>query len=420
MKSIVLTLLLLLFSLQAFAEDAKEVEVNHVTLATLMIYDGKLDKARHELSLVDKKSANYDAADYYTVYGVLESKSDEINASIENYKKAIDATKVKEFKAPKAYAERKYLFSIGEQENNENAPPPFDPEKVRKEKLDKLYVYLSQAFYKVKDYQNSVDALDNAGELGRNKASLYAFRADCYWKLEKRSEAVDALSTGYDKFKDPQLLRQKFYYYADLGLYQSAIDTMMVYMNAVGKKDEDYISLAQMLIGAGENDAAIRVLEEAKLRFPKNAKIGVLLAHSYLKKQMNYTGAALLETSSYYDRKYLKDSVEIYRRVKNYPHAIFLNSLMLDNEEKLKQKVAIYIEREEYEKVIGLKAGLERNGMLKDDNLRYALAYAYYMAKDYDAAEAQLKQITDNELFGKATVIRKNIEKCRNDSMECI
>jgi len=145
-----------------------------------------------------------------------------------------------------------------------------------------------------------------------------------------------------------------------------------------------------------------------------------LLAHSYLKKQMNYTGAALLETSSYYDRKYLKDSVEIYRRVKNYPHAIFLNSLMLDKEEKLKQKVAIYIEREEYEKVIGLKAGMERNGMLKDDNLRYALAYAYYMAKDYDAAEEQLKKITDSELFGKATVIRKNIEKCKDDSMECI
>jgi hypothetical protein len=58
--------------------------------------------------------------------------------------------------------------------------------------------------------------------------------------------------------------------------------------------------------------------------------------------------------------------------------------------------------------------------MLDDDNIRYAVAYAYYMAKDYEEAEVQLKKITDNELFSKATIIRKNIEKCQDNSMECI
>lgn len=418
MKNIVMMLMIMLCSLHVSAQTE---DVDHIALASLMIYDGKLEQARTELSLVDKNAESFDEAEYYTVYGVLESRVNDQHAAIDNYKKAIEATKVKEFRPPEQYKKRKHLFTIGkEEEKAEEKVPEFDPEKVRKEKIERIYLYLSQSYCKLKDYQNSVNALENAGELGRNKPSLYSYKANCYWNLKNHSKSIEVLSEGYAKFEDPQLLKQKFFYFAELGLYRSAIETMMAYMQKVGNNDEDYIALAQMLIGAGENEMAIAVLEEAKLRFPKNAKIGVLLAHSYMKKEMNYTGAALLEQSSYFDPKYLGDSVEMYRRVKNYPHAIFLNSLMLDNKEKLKQKVAIFIDREEFEKVIGLKAALERYGMLSDDNLRYALAYSYYMAKDYDAAEEQLKKITDNELFSKATIIRKNIEQCKDDSMECI
>ncbi len=36
------------------------------------------------------------------------------------------------------------------------------------------------------------------------------------------------------------------------------------------------------------------------------------------------------------------------------------------------------------------------------------------------SAEMHLKKIEDDELFSKATVIRKNIEKCKSNSLECI
>jgi hypothetical protein len=92
---------------------------------------------------------------------------------------------------------------------------------------------------------------------------------------------------------------------------------------------------------------------------------------------------------------------------------------MNDKVEKIKQLVALYLELGEFEKVIGLKDGLERYNLLEDDNLRYALAYSYYMAKDYPNAENQVQQIYNNELFAKGTVILRNIEKCRENSMEC-
>jgi tetratricopeptide (TPR) repeat protein len=224
----------------------------------------------------------------------------------------------------------------------------------------------------------------------------------------------------YKKAQESKLLKQKFYYFADLRLYQSAIDTSKVYMQQVGVSAKEYIAIAQMLIGASEIDSAIKLLEEVKLLFPNDAKIGVLLGHVYLKKEMLHTTAHLFEQSSYYDKKYLKDAVEMSRRAGENLHAHYLNSQNTNKVQKLKQKIAIYLNEEEYRKIIGLNKALKRYKMLDDDNLRYTLAYSYYMVGDYEKSEKHLKYISDNELFSKATVIRKNIEKCTKNSLECL
>jgi tetratricopeptide (TPR) repeat protein len=135
---------------------------------------------------------------------------------------------------------------------------------------------------------------------------------------------------------------------------------------------------------------------------------------------MPHITAHLFEQGSYYDKKYLKEAAEMFRRTGELSHALYLNSMMLDSKEKTKQKVAIYVSRGEFEKVIGLKDALDRYALLNDDNMRYALAYAYYVAKDYEKSEAHLKKIQDDALFSKATVIRKNIEKCKTNPLECI
>ncbi len=413
--------MLLSLSISVNAKASDENMVDHLALATLMIYDGKYDKARNELNLVDQNSLKFDAAKFYTISGVLNSKSGINKEAIESFKKAIEATKVKEFKAPKVHTKKKYLFSIASEEKIEKKAPAYDGEKVRAEKLSQLYMYLSQEYYKSKDYKNTVISLDNAGERGRNRAALYTLRAECYWKIKEHSKAISALNRGISLFPDDTtLLKQKFYYFADLRLYQAAMEASEVYFAKAGSSSKEYIALAQMLIGANQIDEAVKFLEEAKLKFPKEPKIGVLLGHMYLKKGMKHTTAHLFEESSYYDKSYLKDAVEVHRRSGNTLHALYLNSQNIDKVEKLKQKIAIYIDSGEFRKVIGLTKALKRYKMLDDDNMRYALAYSYYMAGDYDGAERYLKNISDSELFSKATVIRKNIEKCRDNSLECL
>ncbi|MDF1883290.1 hypothetical protein JHD49_04990 [Sulfurimonas sp. SAG-AH-194-C21] len=395
--------------------------VDHVALASLMIYDARYKKAQEELALVDKKSSTYDKANYFTVVGVLNAKQSKTSEAIVAYKKAIDATKIKVFIAPKVYTKEKYLFSIGNTKTDKTKVPVFNAEAKRQDKLSALYMNLTGEYYKLKDYKNTVASLESAGEVGKNRAALFTLRAECYYKQELFSDAISALNMGINKFPDnSKLLKQKFYYFAELKLYQAAIEASKVYMDKVGVSSKEYIALSQMLIGANQIDSAIKLLEESKLMFPKNPKIGVLLGHMYLKKGMRNTTAHLFEESSYYDKKYLKDAVEMNRRAGNNLHALYLNAQNIDKVEKLKQKIAIYLNVGEYRKIIGLQKALKRYKMLDDDNLRYALAYSFYMAGDYVSAEAQLKYISNSELFNKATVIRKNIEKCTNNQLECL
>ena len=408
------------------AKKPQEPIINHIEIATILFYDGKHDKALDELQKAKDSHADIDWMKYHSMRGIIFLKEEKYNQAINALNHAVIATRTKVYKAPVEDKEKKeVLFSLFSEKKKTEKPekviPSFEPEKLRQAKIEELYIYLSQAYYRKGAYISTVEALNSAGERGRDSASLFTLRAECYWKVNQKSSAIEALNRGAKLFpKDATLLKQKFYYFAELKLYQASIKAAKAYMEKVPANAQEYISLAQMLESAGESMEAIKILEEAKMLFPTSAKVHILLGHYYNKKDMPYTTAHLFEEGSYYDSKYLKEASEMYRRAGALSHALYLNSKMSDKVEKTKQKVAIYVSRSEFEKIIGLKDALNRYGLLKNDNMRYALAYAYYVVKDYDEAEAHLKKIQDDELFSKATVIRKNIEKCKTNPLECI
>ena len=426
LKKIITLSVIFFLTYSLHAKETEEQTINHMEIATIMYYDGKFDKALEELEAAKDSHTKIEWDKYHNMRGLIFLKTEKYQASINAFKQAIIATKQKVYEPPvEEKPKRKYLFTVLSKNTKVEEPvvkkPVFDPEKLRKDQIEEIYIYLSQAYYKAEQYISAAQALDAAGEKGRANPSLFTLRAECYWKADQKSSAIDALSRGATLFpEDATLLKQKFYYFAELKLYQASIEAARAYMSKMPASADEYISLAQMLQGGGEFEEAIKVLEEAKMKFPTSAKVHILLGHYYNQKDMPHVTADLFEKGSYYDPNYLKEAAEMYRRNGELAHALYLNSLMTDKEEKTKQQVAIFIGKGEFEKIIGLKDALDRYGLLKNDNMRYALAYAYYMVKDYESAEDHLKKIEDDELLSKATVIRKNIEKCRSNSLECI
>lgn len=379
MKRIITLILAISLSLGALQTKTQD-DIDHVALAALLLKDGHTQKAQEELAQVDLADKTLDKVRYYTLSALVASKQERYEESNKYFQNAIDA---------------------GEQNKA-------------------LYLYMAQNSYKLLAYRETIAFIDKAGALADEKAAIHALKAEAYWKLDEHDKALKVLEHAMTLFADDySFYRQRFNYLVKLELYQSALEDANFYIKNASVDEQTAVAFVSAFSKAKQTNKAIELAEELNLKYPTSATVTVLLAHLYIEKEMIQAAANLFDRASYKDEKYTAEAAEMLRRAKKFVLALYKNSQMLDTKEKLKQRVAIYLEYGAYERIVVSHNALKRSGLLEDENIRYALAYAYYMIGDFDTCERELKQITKSDLFQKATEIRKNIEKCKNDGWEC-
>lgn len=373
--------LILVIALNSFAADKKSKdEIDHLALATLLLKDGFTSRAKEELKQVNLKKETLDLARFYTIDGL-------VNTKLSNYEKAN-----KSFK-----------------------------KALRYKGVDRaLYLYIAQNAYKLQDYKGSLDALSKVRDLADSKPSVIALEAECNWRLKNKNEALITLAKGIKLFPSEWIFyKQRFNYLVSLRLYQAALKDARVYLKNAKANEKTVLAFISVLRESGNTDKAIELAEMANLQYISSAKVTVLLAHLYMDKEMLVTAAELFDEASIEDRAYTKEAAEMMRRAHQFIIALYKNSQMLDMKEKLKQRVAIYIEFGAYERIIVSEKALRRSGLIEDETIRYALAYSYYMVHSFEKSENQLKQLTRPDLFAKATELRGNMQKCVKDGWEC-
>ncbi len=362
------------------AEKSGDDDVDHVALAALLMKDGHYARASETLNEADTEQKDFDFVLYYTMRGMIYTKQSLYSVANEQFYKAIESGQT-------------------------------DPV---------IYLYIAQNNFKLQDYQGTIDALDRAGDAASTKPQLLALRAECYWKLDQHSNALDTLAKVTTAFPAYYALyKQRFNYFVELELYQSALEDAEVYLANEKPNAKTYLSFVGALRKSGETTKATILAEEGNLRFEENAEMTVMLAHLYLDKEMSQSAADLFDQASIEDQKYTKEAAEMLRRARKFTLALYKNAQLTDTKEKYKQRIAIYLEFGSYERIVAADSAIERSGLLEDENIRYALAYAYYMTSDFDKSEAQLRELTRPDLFEKATELRINMEKCTNNSWEC-
>ena len=376
-----LFILLMALQLSVFAaQKSKNDDVDHVALAALLMKDGHYARAAETLNQADTTQKEFDFVLYYTLKGMVFTKQQLYSVGNEQFYKAI--------------------------ESGQTEPT--------------IYLYIAQNNFKLREYQATIDALDKAGEVATAKPQLLALRAECHWKLEHKSEALDTLAAVVKKFPDYYgVYKQRFNYFIELELYQSALEDADIYLANEKPNAKTHLSFIGALRKSGATQKATALAERGNLQFLENADMTVMLAHLYLDQEMIYAAANLFDQASIEDAKYTKEASEMLRRAREFTLSLYKNAQLNDTKEKYKQRIAIYLEFGEFERVVATDSALERSGLLEDENIRYALAYAYYMTSDFDKSEAQLRELTRPDLFEKATELRKNMEKCQNNSWEC-
>lgn len=375
--------LLLAGSLQVtFAREAAgDGEVNDLDLAALMLRDGNFERAIVALDRVDLQEEGLDLERYYTLRGLAHLRRDELEPAREALLQAADT----------------------------EAPDSL------------VFIYLAQVSFELKDYRATLHAFDRAGEAADRLGSVYHMRAQCYWLLGEHDWALASLDQAAERFpKDYSFTRRKVFYLIEIGLFQRAAELGQTYLEHSEGSVEDYVALGNALRASGELDEAAAFLELARLRFPKSVEVRKSLAHVYIAREELSAAADLLHSAALLEPALLAEAAELYRRAGQTYRALTLNGQLGDQPEKFRQRMALLLELQNYEQAAAMETPLYRVGLLQDEDLRYALAYAQFKIGRFDEAEANLSRLTRSDLFRKAAELRRAIQDCTEDSWKCL
>lgn len=378
---ILLITMLVCLPASATEKKAKIKADDYIGMAAMLVKDGLYQRALMALENVDATSEDVDLIRFYTLKGLAYLSLNDLSSAKENLQKSID--------------------------NGQNDPI--------------TYIYLAQCYYGLKEYQNTIDAVKKAGTATKDYPGIIEMQAQSYWQLKDFDQAIAVINQAELSYpEDYRFLRRKVFYLVELGLYRNAAEIGLVYLHKSNAQAKDYIAIGNALRLSHQLPEALQILEVAHLKFPDNATVAKVLAHTYLDQGQLNTAAKIFEQGAEYDAKLFAEASEIYRRAGRLYHALSVNTKIADQKIKLKQRLALLIELKRYEAAVNMKNALYRQGLIEDEPIRYALAYAYFNIGQYDKSKHQLNYLKNPELFKKGIELRRIMSECEANPTQCI
>ncbi|MBN1696342.1 MAG: hypothetical protein JW881_02405 [Spirochaetales bacterium] len=353
-------------------------EIDYLSIAAVMIRDGRYAKAESLLEKVNPDTPGIDMGLYFTVRGLVFLNKSLFTEALSDFKSA---------------------FSHGRQHPVINA-------------------YMAQAYYGLEDYRNALLSIEKTGNINMYP-DLVGMRIQCHWNLKERIAAFETLGRAITLFPSNNRFHlQRISFLLELNLTREAAFQAKKYLVQFGDKSEAYMTIGEALRRGGETDSAIRVLETAKLKFAEDSRIGLALAGIYLRENRFQTAAKLVEEVAIYDREFYPEAAELYRRAGDFDRALYLNRYISDQRLKAEQRFTLFLETGKFEEALALEERLQRLGLLDDNRMRYAVAYAFFQIQLYDKALSCLSAITDEDYFTEAVKLRKAIEILKSKSVQ--
>lgn len=366
-------------SQSTWTADKKDA-VDHIELAAVMLKDGHHDRALLALQSVDLDNKKTDLVRFYTLQGLAYMGLSDLDAAKDSLELAI--------------------------KHGQKDPA--------------IFVYLAKSYFGLKNYPKTIDAIAKAGNEANKDASLLSIKAESYWHMEKVDAAINALNEGERLFPtDFRFQKRKVFYFMELGLYQEAVQLGRDFLTRSKASAADYISLGNALRLSKEYIEAINILEIARLQFPDDEMVAKLLSHTYLDQGKFNSAAFILEQAALMNPSLQAEAAELYRRAGRFHKALTLNESISDQKVKLKQRLSILLALKRFENAANMESSLYRTGLLEDQDVRYALAYALFSSRRFPQAAKHLDHLTSAELFRKGTELRRLMEICKDEPWQC-
>ena len=263
--------------------------------------------------------------------------------------------------------------------------------------------------------------LDAAGEVADAIPGVHQLRAQAYWELKDYTGAFAALDRGSERFVgDYRFLRTKIFYAIHMGFYQYAADLGQQYLTVASPAAEDVVAIGNALRKSGQTRVALSLLERARLAYRDNSDLIVELAHAWLDQDQPVMAADLFAEAAIFDQSLRMEAAELQRRNGRYYRALLLNAAVSDQKDKYRQRLGILVAMQSWEQAALMGDALRRNGLLEEDDIRYAYAYSLFKTGDYQMAGQVLSAVSRGEAFRRATALRQAMERCREARWQCM
>ena len=362
------------------AAKKKKSKLNRLALAALLVKDGYLRRAEIVLSKVNRNDKKLNKVRFFTLRGVVFFRLKKSQKAIVSFEKSLKAG----------------------------------------QKDTMVYLFLAQAYFQLKKYQKALGALLKAPAKAEEKAGTFLLKAQCYWKLKQKTQAYIALVSGRKKHPQSlQIHRLQILLLMELRLYREAMKVGREYVKKVTDSTEPFLMLGDALRKGRQYKEAARFLEEARLRFQDDQKVLLLLARVYLEGGHLFSAAVILERAALRVPRLLVEAAELYRRSRRLWRAFHVNARVLNQKAKFRQRLGLLIQLQRFEEAAALEPRLSRLGLLRQQKLRYALAFAYFKTSRMKDTLRLLRGITERGLFQKAIALRKAIQTCRQRKEGC-
>ncbi|MDF1584608.1 MAG: tetratricopeptide repeat protein [Methyloprofundus sp.] len=379
----IIFLMTMLVCVPASAADKKsKVKADdYIGMAAMLVKDGLYQRALMALENVDVNSEEVDLMRFYTLQGLAFLSLNDLSSAKNSLEKSVS--------------------------NGQTDPV--------------IYIYLAQSYYGLKEYQNTIDAVNKAETVSADYPGIVEMQAQSYWLLKNYDQAIAVINKAEQQHpEDYRFLRRKVFYLVELGLYRNAAENGLIYLQNSNAQAKDYIAIGNALRLSHQFAEALQILEVAYLKFPDDATVAKVLAHTYLDQGQLNTAAQIFERGAEYDASLFAEAGEIYRRAGRFYHALLVNAKIPDQKVKLKQRLALLLALNRYEAAANMDNVLYRHGLIEEESIRYALAYAYFNIGQYAKSKRNLDYLKDPELFKKGIELRRIMTECEANPLQCV
>ncbi len=371
----VFCLLILSFSAYGFVKDPLYDDMDGATLIRALLKNGKLDLAVPEIKTLRK----VDAAQATVLLGQWH-----------------------------------YLKGDWKQANQELAKV-----SSMSEFYNEARVWQGRSSFQAKKFKQCASFYASVFE---NKSAIendVLWKSQCELKLNQIDKAWKTLAQARSAFPTFNVEREWITLLIQLKLVHEGLLASQNWLAIHASPATHYLNVAEIFQAAGATGSAFAILEMARAQHATNLDINLALSQVYFQKGLMMAAEEGFRRAAITDSKYFYHTAELNRQTRRFERSLYFNASVMDEKERLKQKIATYVDANKYFLIASLDPVIQRSDLQKDDEIRYALAYSLVRTGDLEKPLKYLSQITKPELVEKTTVLRQTLIDCKEKKSVC-